>query len=65
MTLGQGLRHPIDETLILKQGVDSAEGGIPKLVAVRQEHFDEAAWLYARRTMAPPVRPVCLRGCTA
>jgi hypothetical protein len=61
MTPGQGLHDPIDETLILEQRVDPAEGGIPELVGVRQEHFDQAALL----VRSPPVRPVRLRGCTA
>ena len=41
----QGLRHPIDEALVIEQRVDPAERRIPELVGIGQEHFDEAALL--------------------
>jgi len=68
MALGQGLRHPIDEGLVVEQRVDPAERRIPELVGVRQECRSTSMRLrcrYARRTTAPPARPVRLRGCTA
>ena len=43
MALGQGLRHSIDEDIVIKNNVDLPECGIPELVGVRQEHFHEAA----------------------
>jgi hypothetical protein len=45
MTLGQRLRHPVDQALVVEQRVDAAEGGIPELVGVGQEYFDEATLL--------------------
>jgi hypothetical protein len=45
MALAQGLRHPIDQVVIVEELIDPAEGGIPELVGVGQEHFDEAALL--------------------
>jgi hypothetical protein len=62
----QGLRHPIDQALVVEERVDPAQGGVPELVGVGQEHFDEAALLVrSPHHVAPPVRPICLRGCTA
>ena len=43
MTLRQGLRHAIDEDIVVKERVDPPKGGVPQFVAVRQEDFDEAA----------------------
>jgi hypothetical protein len=43
MALGQRLRDTIHECVVVEQGVDPAEGGIPELVGVGQEHFHETA----------------------
>jgi len=43
MALGQRLGDAIDERFVVEQSVDPAEGGIPQLVGVGQEHFHEAA----------------------
>jgi len=45
MPLSQGLRHAIDQLVVLEQRVDASQGGIPELVGVGQEDFDEAALL--------------------
>jgi hypothetical protein len=65
MALRQSLGHAVDQVIVVKNGIDSAEGGIPELVAVRQEDLDEAALRVRPRTMAPPVRPAGLRVRTA
>ena len=39
----QSLRHTIDEDLIVDQRVDLPKCGIPELVAVGEEDFDETA----------------------
>jgi hypothetical protein len=41
----QGFRHSIDQALVIEEGVDPAKGGIPELVGVGHEHFDEAPLL--------------------
>jgi hypothetical protein len=39
----QGLSHAVDQVIVVENGIDPAEDGIPELVAVRQEDLDEAA----------------------
>jgi len=34
---------PIDELIVVQEGIDPAEGGVPQLVRIGQEHFDQAA----------------------
>jgi hypothetical protein len=43
MAMRQGLRHAIDEDLVVEQRVDVPKGRIPELIRVGQEDFDEAA----------------------
>lgn len=42
MTPRQGLGDGVDEVIVVKHGIDSAKGGIPEFIAVRQEDLDEA-----------------------
>lgn len=35
--------HAVDQVIVVENGIDPAEGGIPELVPVRQEGLDEAA----------------------
>src|SRR5207249_11548665 len=43
MALGQRLGDAIDERVVVEQGVDASEGGIPQLVRGGQQRFPEAA----------------------
>jgi hypothetical protein len=39
----QGVGDAIDEHLVIEQRIDPAERGVPELVRIGQEHFDQAA----------------------
>src|SRR5437773_6760558 len=43
VALRQGLRHAIDEDIVVEQGVDLPKRGVPQFVAIGEEDFDEAA----------------------
>jgi hypothetical protein len=38
----EGLHHHVDQTLDLQLGIDAPEDGVPKLLAVGQQHLDKA-----------------------
>jgi hypothetical protein len=38
----QRLNHQVHESLVVQLGVDALENGVPQLLAIRQEHLDEA-----------------------
>ena len=65
MTLGQGLGHAIDEVIVVEQPVDLPERGIPELVGVGQEHFDEAALCVRSPHHGASGEAAGLRVCTA
>ena len=39
----QGVGDAINELLVVEQRIDPAEGRVPELVRIGQEHFDQAA----------------------
>ena len=43
VTARQGIGDALDEHLIVEQRIDPAERGVPELVRIGQEHFDQAA----------------------
>ena len=65
MALGQGRRHPINQAFVVEQRIDPPERGIPQLVGVGQEHFDQTALPVRSPQHGAPVRPRRLGGCTA